>query len=109
MKYPGNPGNQVSPTADGRFQVIFSCFVVSGFAGHESLMLHPREPSEGSSLQGETMKSKSGHGAYLLIILGVFFLLLNFGWLPRLGPLVSKWWPLILIIMGVFLLSRRSS
>jgi hypothetical protein len=55
------------------------------------------------------MKSKSGHGAYLLIILGVFFLLLNFGLLPRLGPLVSKWWPLILIIMGVFLLSRRSS
>jgi hypothetical protein len=54
------------------------------------------------------MKSKSGRGAYLLIIMGIFFLLLNFGLLPRLGPIISTWWPLTFIIMGIFFLVRRS-
>jgi len=51
------------------------------------------------------MKSKSGV-AYILIVLGIIFLLSNFGWLPR--PLMAQWWPLILIIAGVLLLMRRS-
>jgi hypothetical protein len=55
------------------------------------------------------MKSRSGRGAYLLIILGILFLLSNFGLLPRLGPLMSRWWPAILIVIGVSLLVRRSS
>ncbi len=54
------------------------------------------------------MRSKSGIGAYILIIIGVLFLLSNLGWLPRLAPLMSKWWPLILIIVGVLALTRRS-
>ena len=55
------------------------------------------------------MKSKSGIGAYILIGLGVIFLLSNLGWLPRLGPLMTKGWPLILIIVGILVLIRRSS
>jgi hypothetical protein len=55
------------------------------------------------------MRSKSGLGAYILIALGIIFLLSNLGWLPRLGPLVAKGWPLILIIVGVLMLMRRSS
>jgi hypothetical protein len=55
------------------------------------------------------MRSKSGLGAYILIALGIIFLLSNLGWLPRLSPLLARGWPLILIIVGVLLLIRRSS
>jgi len=54
------------------------------------------------------MRSKSGLGAYILIALGIIFLLSNFGWLPA-HRLVAQGWPLILIIVGVLLLIRRSS
>lgn len=54
------------------------------------------------------MKSRSGIGAYILIVVGFIFLLSNLGWLPRLGPLMNKWWPLILIAVGVLALTRRS-
>ena len=55
------------------------------------------------------MKSKSAIGAYILIGLGIIFLLSNLGWLPRLRPLMAQWWPLILIIVGILVLIRRSS
>jgi hypothetical protein len=51
------------------------------------------------------MKSKSGIGAYILIALGVIFLLSNFGLLPH--PFMAQWWPLILILVGILLLLRR--
>ena len=53
------------------------------------------------------MRNRSLTGALILIVLGVLFLLSNFGWLPRLGPLFAQWWPLILVIVGVSLLVRR--
>ena len=43
----------------------------------------------------------------ILIVLGVLFLLSNFGWIPRLGPLFAQWWPVILIAVGVYLLAQR--
>ena len=55
------------------------------------------------------MKSKSAIGAYILIGLGIIFLLSNLGWLPPLHSLMAQWWPLILIIVGVLVLIRRSS
>ena len=55
------------------------------------------------------MKSKSMIGAYILIGLGIIFLLSNLGWLPGLRALMVQWWPLILIIVGILLLIRRSS
>ncbi|HMK77382.1 MAG TPA: DUF5668 domain-containing protein [Thermodesulfobacteriota bacterium] len=55
------------------------------------------------------MKSKSAIGAYVLIGLGIIFLLSNLGWLPPIRSLMSQWWPLILIIVGVLVLIRRSS
>jgi hypothetical protein len=55
------------------------------------------------------MKSKSRIVAYILIGLGIIFLLSNLGWLPRLRPLMAQWWPLILIIVGVWLLLRHKS
>lgn len=45
--------------------------------------------------------------AIILIALGALFLLSNLGLLPRIGPLIAKWWPLILIVVGVSLLWRR--
>ena len=53
------------------------------------------------------MGSRSRVGAVILIVLGVLFLLGNLGFIPHLGPLLAQWWPLILIIVGVYLLVRR--
>ena len=53
------------------------------------------------------MKTKSKIGAYILIVLGIIFLLSNYGLLPSLGILMAKGWPVILIIAGIFLLIRR--
>ena len=46
-------------------------------------------------------------GAVILIVLGVLFLLGNFGLIPRLGPLFAQWWPVILIVVGASMLLRR--
>jgi hypothetical protein len=53
------------------------------------------------------VRSKSVAGALVLIALGALFLLSNFGWIPRLGPVFAQWWPVILIVVGVYLLVRR--
>ena len=45
--------------------------------------------------------------AVVLIALGTLFLLANLGLVPRIGPLLAQWWPLILIGVGVGLLLRR--
>ena len=55
------------------------------------------------------MRSNSNVGAYILIILGSYFLLSKFGLIPNLGPLFAQWWPAILIIVGVSMLVRRSA
>ena len=46
-------------------------------------------------------------GAVILIVIGVLFLLANLGYIPRLGPLLAQWWPVILIVVGLYLLVRR--
>jgi hypothetical protein len=53
------------------------------------------------------MRSKGRIGALILIVLGVLFLMSNFGWMPRLGPLLAQWWPVILIVVGVAMLVQR--
>ena len=53
------------------------------------------------------MRSRSGVGAIVLIVLGALFLLSNLGLIPRLGPLFATWWPQILILVGVSLPMRR--
>lgn len=52
---------------------------------------------------------KSNTVAYLLIVLGTYFLLTKLGWIPRFGPWFSQWWPVLLILAGVVLLVRRGS
>jgi len=51
---------------------------------------------------------RSRTAAVILIIVGAAFLLSNLGWIPRLGPLLHQWWPLILIIAGLLMLIQRS-
>jgi hypothetical protein len=53
------------------------------------------------------MRTQSKIGAYILIILGILFLLSNYGLLPGLHTLFAKGWPVILIIVGVLILLRR--
>ncbi|HWS40537.1 MAG TPA: DUF5668 domain-containing protein [Arenimonas sp.] len=55
------------------------------------------------------MKNKSTVGPIILIALGVYFLALKQGWVPNFGSIISEWWPVILIIIGVSLLLSRSS
>jgi hypothetical protein len=54
------------------------------------------------------MKHRSRTGAYILIAIGAIFLLVNLGVLPirDLAHLLSTWWPLILIAVGVSMLLR---
>jgi hypothetical protein len=54
------------------------------------------------------MKHRSRTGAFILIFIGVVFLLINLGILPvaELRMLLAKWWPLILIAIGAWLLAR---
>ena len=54
------------------------------------------------------MRSRSRIGAFILILIGVIFLLINLGILPvaQLRALLAQWWPLILIAVGVWLLAR---
>jgi hypothetical protein len=53
------------------------------------------------------MFRKSIFAPLVLVVLGALFLLSNLGVLPHLGPLFARWWPLILIAVGLLLLSRR--
>ena len=55
------------------------------------------------------MRSNSNAGAIILIALGAYFLMSKHGWLPNLGSIVSEWWPVILIVLGLSMLVRRSS
>jgi hypothetical protein len=51
---------------------------------------------------------RSRTSAIVLIIVGAAFLLSNLGVIPQLGPLLHQWWPVILIVVGVLMLVRRS-
>ena len=53
------------------------------------------------------MRPRSVFAATLLILVGVLFLLSNLGYIPRIGPLLHQWWPVLLILAGVSLLFRR--
>jgi len=49
-------------------------------------------------------------GALVLIVIGVLFLLQNLGYGGfDFGDLIRKWWPLILIAVGVGMLFKRSA
>jgi hypothetical protein len=55
------------------------------------------------------MRSRSNFSAYLLIVLGIYFLLSKLDLIPNLIPMLFDWWPVILIAIGVSMLVRRSS
>jgi hypothetical protein len=52
--------------------------------------------------------NRSHVGAIILILVGVVFLLINFGIAPaaEIKILFAQWWPLILVIIGVWLIWR---
>ena len=46
--------------------------------------------------------------AFILIILGVLFLMHNLGFeMFNIGRLIATWWPLILIALGVQMMFKR--
>jgi len=54
------------------------------------------------------MHPRSSFGPIILILIGTVFLLVNLGIMPiaELRALLAKWWPLILILIGVWQLVR---
>lgn len=54
------------------------------------------------------MRNRSNVGAYVLIALGIYFLLSKLELIPNLIPLLFEWWPVALIVIGVSMLVRRS-
>jgi hypothetical protein len=50
----------------------------------------------------------SRFGATVLILIGAVFLLINLGILPvaQLKALLAQWWPVILIVIGLWMLVR---
>ena len=54
------------------------------------------------------MRAHSSFGAIVLIVVGGIFLLINLGILPvaEIKALLAQWWPLILIVIGVWQLGR---
>jgi len=50
----------------------------------------------------------SRFGALVLIVVGVLFLLINLGIAPaaQIRALLAQWWPLVLIVVGVWLLAQ---
>ena len=46
--------------------------------------------------------------ALILIVLGLFFLARNLGWIDgSLGALIATWWPAILVAVGIGMLVKR--
>lgn len=46
--------------------------------------------------------------AVILIIVGLFFLARNLGWVDgNIGALLATWWPAILVAVGIGMLFRR--
>jgi hypothetical protein len=54
------------------------------------------------------MRTHSSAGPIVLILIGGIFLLINLGILPvaELKALLAKWWPVFLIVIGVWQLTR---
>ena len=54
------------------------------------------------------MSSGPRIGAIVVIVIGVVFLLINLGILPvaELKALLAQWWPLIVIVLGAWMLIR---
>jgi len=54
------------------------------------------------------VRSSSYIPGIILIVIGSYFLLEKRNLIPNIGPLMRDWWPVILIVIGVILLVRRS-
>ena len=54
------------------------------------------------------MRPSSYIPGIVLILIGSYFLLEKQNLIPNIGPLMRDWWPVILIVVGVTLLVRRS-
>jgi LiaI-LiaF-like transmembrane region len=54
------------------------------------------------------MRTHSRLGALVLILIGSTFLLINLGIFPlaELKTLLARWWPAILIVLGLWMLAR---
>ena len=63
-------------------------------------------PAEGVPLDEETDKSRIPIGAFVLIGLGVLFLLNTFGWMHF--DWIWRFWPIVLIVIGVRVLMKRN-
>jgi hypothetical protein len=67
-----------------------------------------RQPHPAKSLNLEGQIMKGNFAAIVLIVVGALFLLTNLDVLSiNIGEILRTWWPVILIILGLGLFSRR--
>jgi hypothetical protein len=52
---------------------------------------------------------KGSASGIILIVIGILFLLRNFGFNLHLGELFATWWPLALVAVGVSMLFKSRS
>ena len=88
-------------SAPGRPESSYRC------AQHAGCAASPPTHVAGAPLARVPVRGRALVPAVILIVLGTLFLLGNLGLIPRLGPLLAQWWPLILIVVGASLLLRR--
>ena len=68
----------------------------------------PAHPAEAASMASDLSEDRRiPVGAFVLIGLGVLFLLQTFGWF-HIGWLFGKLWPVVLIALGVYVLTKRN-
>ena len=96
----GNQGRN-----NGDFDGDFNSGFTSSFNGNFALIIDPQRIHD----HGQPVM-KPNAAAFILIAIGVLFLMHNLGIGNfDLGQLISKWWPLILIVLGVNMLFKRGS
>jgi hypothetical protein len=52
---------------------------------------------------------KGSVSGIILIVIGILFLMRNFGFNLHLGELFATWWPLVLVLLGVSMLFKNRS
>lgn len=52
---------------------------------------------------------KASMSGIILIVIGILFLMRNFGFSLHLGELFATWWPLLLVVLGISMLFKNRS
>ena len=58
-------------------------------------------------IRNTSVRQRTIIGPILLVLVGAYLLMQNFGWLVEYDPVVSKWSPALLIVLGGWIMAKR--